>query len=191
MAGNNSLDKSNLTDRLDRHLDWIKSCDIKASIVIAVLGVFLTIFTSENSIKMLKQILSQPLQHINFANLLYLLLFVISWVIFIYGVYCLVRVLVPRLSKDTLAYEGIYNDSLYFFESIAKNNFREFKDKMNNSQDDDEITDILSQIYLNAKICTIKYSYYSKGIKCAALGIGGVLILYVMGMILVMLGGFK
>ncbi len=82
MTGNNSLDKSNLTERLDRHLDWIKSCDTKASIVIAVLGVFLTIFTSENSIKMLKQILSQPLQHINFANLLYLLLFVISWVIF-------------------------------------------------------------------------------------------------------------
>ncbi|BCC00156.1 hypothetical protein BCJMU51_2220 [Bacillus cereus] len=62
---------------------------------------------------------------------------------------------------------------------------------MTNTEEDDEITDILSQIYVNAKICTIKYSYYSKGIKCAALGIAGVLILYVIGMILVMLGGFK
>ncbi|MDG0950047.1 Pycsar system effector family protein [Bacillus paranthracis] len=191
MTGNSPLDKNNLTERLDRHLDWIKSCDTKASIVIAVLGVFLTIFTSENSIKMLKQILSQPLQHINFANLLYLLLFVVSWVIFIYGVYCLVRVLVPRLSKDALSYDGINNDSLYFFESIAKNNFLEFKDKMNNTEENDEIADILSQIYVNAKICTTKYSYYSKGIKFAALGISGVLILYVIGMILVMLGGFK
>ncbi|KXI93680.1 hypothetical protein ACS47_02850 [Bacillus cereus] len=62
---------------------------------------------------------------------------------------------------------------------------------MKNAQNDDEITEILSRLSVNATIYTIKYSYYSKGIKCAALGIGGVLILYVMGMILVMLGGFK
>ena len=29
------LNKEDLTQRLDRHLDWIKSCDTKASIVIA------------------------------------------------------------------------------------------------------------------------------------------------------------
>ncbi|MCM3005888.1 hypothetical protein [Priestia koreensis] len=49
-----NIDKTNLIERLDRNLDWIKSCDTKASIVIAVVGVFLTIFTSETSINMLK-----------------------------------------------------------------------------------------------------------------------------------------
>lgn len=52
MALNNisSLNKNDLTQRLDRHLDWIKSCDTKASIVIAGAGIFLSIFTAEHSI---------------------------------------------------------------------------------------------------------------------------------------------
>ncbi|KIV58960.1 hypothetical protein AM501_09515 [Aneurinibacillus migulanus] len=187
----NSLDKNNLIAQLDRHLDWIKSCDTKSSIVIAGIGIFLTIFTSEHSINMLKLILSQTIQHISFSNFLYLLFFAVSWVVFIYGAYCLVRVLIPRLSKEVLAYEGICNDSLYFFETIAKNNFPEFKEKVINRNQEEEIADILSQIYVNAKICTIKYSYYSMGIKYSFLGVAGVIILYLIGVILIKLGGFS
>ncbi|YBV93718.1 DUF5706 domain-containing protein (plasmid) [Bacillus sp. PK9-021] len=188
---NNVLDKNNLIERLDRHLDWIKSCDTKASIVLAVIGIFLTIFTSEISINMLKQILSNTLLHINFSNFLYLLLFVISWVVFIYGAYCLVRVLIPRLSKETVAYQGVHGDSLYFFETIAKSNFRDFKEKLFERSEEEEILDILSQIYINAKISTIKYTYYGRGIKYSFLGIASVLILYVIGVVLVKLGGFN
>ncbi|PET27185.1 hypothetical protein CN518_27620 [Bacillus anthracis] len=191
MNQNNPLDKNNLIERLDRNLDWIKSCDTKASIVIAVLGVFLTIFTSENSIDMLKTILSQPIKHISFSNFLYLISFISSLAIFIFGLYCLIRVLIPRLSKETQVYERTYNDSLYFFETIAKNSFQEFKNKVEQTSEDDEIKDILFQIYINAKICTIKYNYYSKGIKYSSLGVTGILILYIVGIILVMVGGFK
>jgi Family of unknown function (DUF5706) len=184
------LNKDNLIGRLDRHLDWIKTCDTKASIVIAGVGLFLTIFTSEHSINMLKLILSQTLINISFSNFLYLVFFTVSWVSFLYGAYCLVRVLIPRLRKETLALEGIHNDSLYYFETITNNNFREFKEKMVNSNQEDEINDILSQIYVNAKICTIKYHYYSKGIKYSFLGIASVMVLYIVGVILVKLGGF-
>ncbi|PFE34180.1 hypothetical protein CN270_10785 [Priestia megaterium] len=188
---NNDLDKNNLIERLDRHLDWIKSSDTKASIVLAVIGIFLTIFTSEISIKMLKQILSDSIQQINFANFLYLLFFGLAWIVFIYGSYCLVRVLIPRLSKETIAYQGRDEDSLYYFETIAKSNFQDFKDKLFGTSEEEEILDILSQIYINAKICTIKYTYYGKGIKYSFLGIASVLILYVVGIILVKLGGFN
>jgi Family of unknown function (DUF5706) len=185
------LDKDNLIERLDRHLDWIKSCDTKSSIVIAGVGLFLTIFTSEHSIEMLKLILTQTLMNINFSNFLYLLFFIFSWVVFFYGAYCLIRVLIPRLGRDTLVYKGIHNDSLYFFETIAKNNYKEFKEKIEKESNGDELTDILSQIYVNAKICTFKYQYYSKGIKYSFLGIAGVMLLYIVGVILVKLGGFK
>lgn len=187
----NSVDKNNLIERLDRHLGWIQSCDTKASIVLAVIGIFLTIFTSEISINMLKHILSDSIQQINFSNFLYLLFFVISWVVFIYGAYCLVRVLIPRLSKDTIAYQGGNEDSLYYFETIAKSNFRDFKEKLIETNEEEEILDILSQVYINAKICTIKYTYYGKGIKYSFLGIASVLILYVIGIVLVKLGGFS
>jgi len=73
------LKKEDLIQRLNRHLDWIKSCDTKASIVIAGAGIFLSIFTAEHSINMLNQILTQTIRNINFSNFLYLTLFLISW----------------------------------------------------------------------------------------------------------------
>jgi hypothetical protein len=184
------IDKGELLEQLDRHLDWIKSCDTKSSIVLAVIGIFITIYTSEKSIEMLNKMVSESIQNINFSNLLFLLLFAISWGVFVYGGYSLIRVLVPRLSKDVVSYEGIETDSLYFFECVAKNKFSEYKDKVLNRSDNEDINDILSQIYINAKISTKKYSYYSKGIKCTFLGMAGILVLYIVGVILVKVGGF-
>ncbi|MFV8830134.1 Pycsar system effector family protein [Alkalihalobacterium sp. APHAB7] len=191
MIEDKSIDKDDLLFQLDRHLDWIKSCDTKSSIVLAVVGIILSIFTSEHSIKMLNDILSNSVQNISFSNILYLLLFTLSWCVFLYGAYCLIRVLIPRLGKEGQAYDGTtHKDSLYYFEDISKNTFTEYKDKVFNRSNDNEITDILSQIFVNAKICTSKYSYYSKGIKYTSLGITGVVILYIIGIILVKTGGF-
>lgn len=191
MAENNRsfYEREELREQLDRHLDWIKSCDTKASIVLAVVGIFLTIFASESSINMLNLVFSGVFQHLNFSNLLYLLFFFFSLCVFIYGAYSLIRVLVPRLSKEAQLYEGTHTDSLYFFEAIGKNTFPEFKEKMARRVEGDDMSDILSQVYINAKICTVKYSYYNKGIKFSFLGIAGILILYVIGIILLKSGG--
>jgi Family of unknown function (DUF5706) len=179
-----------LCEQLDRHLDWIKSCDTKASIVLAVVGILLGIFTSEHSVKMLDKIFSESVKNFDFANFLYLLFFFISICFFVYGAYCLIRVLVPRLSKEALAFEeGIYTDSLYFFEAISKNNFEDYKKKVLGKGKDDITDDILSQIYINAKICTVKFSYYSKGVKYSFIGLSSGLLLFLIGIILVKTGG--
>ncbi len=88
-------------------------------------------------------------------------------------------------------YQGTYKDSLYFFEAIAKSTFPEYKEKVAKRIEEDDINDIMSQIFINAKICTIKYSLYKKGIKFSFLGIAGILILYVIGIILLKSGGFN
>lgn len=185
-----SLDKNDLTQRLDRHLDWIKSCDTKASIVIAGAGIFLTIFTAEHSIDMLNQILSQTIENINFSNLLYLTLFFVCWGMFIYGAYCLIRVLVPMMKKEVLIYQqDTRSDSLYYFESIDDKKYLEFKEKMMNETPEDEIEDLLTQIYINAKVCSAKYSFYRRGIRLTFIGIAGILVLYTVGIILLKLEG--
>ncbi|WP_409276152.1 Pycsar system effector family protein [Neobacillus sp. SCS-31] len=191
MIEDKTLNKENLVSQLDRHLDWIKNCDTKSSIVLAVIGIFLSVFTSEHSINMLNDILTKSVHNISFSNFLYLLLFTLFWCIFLYGAYCLIRVLIPRLGKDAQLYDRTtHKDSLYYFEDISKNTFSEYKDKMLSLSQSDELTDILSQIFINANICTRKYTYYSKGIKYAFLGISGVLIFYIIGIILVKAGGF-
>lgn len=190
MENNNSLNKKDLIHHLDRHLDWIKSCDTKASIVIAGIGIFLSIFTAEHSINMLNQILSQTIQNINFSNLLYLGLFFIFWGIFIYGAYCLIRVLVPMMKKEVTIYQqGTRLDSLYYFESIDDKKYLEFKERMVKETIEDEIEDLLTQIYINARVCSAKYTFYRKGISSIFIGIAGILILYTTGIILLKLEG--
>lgn len=193
MTDNNRsfYEREDLLQQLDRHLDWIKSCDTKASIVLAAIGIFLTIFASDNSINMLNLVFSEALQNLNFSNILFLLFFMLSLCIFVYGTYSLIRVLVPRLSNEVQAYGGTYSDSLYFFEAISKNTFSEFKEKISKRIERDEINDIMSQIYINAKISTEKYRLYNKGIKFSFLGITGILILYVIGIVLLKSGGFS
>ncbi|NUJ17407.1 hypothetical protein FKN04_12560 [Bacillus glycinifermentans] len=190
----NESDKVNLLERLDRHLDWIKSCDTKASIVLAMIGIFLTLFLSEQSIGMLNDIFKQATENINFSNVLYLIFFAFSVYLFLYGSYCLVKVLIPR-DKTLLEEEGLHRDSLYYFETISNNNFLEFKRRViaRNEEEnkDDEIADILSQIYVNAKICTIKYSFFKKGIKYSFIGIASIILVFMIGVLLVNIGGFN
>lgn len=183
------VSKDDLLARLDRLLNWISSCDTKSSIVIAGVGLFLTIFTSEHSFNMLKTILTKTIDHMYVFNVVYLIGFSIALLFFAYGSYCLIRVLVPRLSKDLKKIENTYNDSLYYFESISKNSFLEFENKIKNRNEHTDIKDILSQIYINSRICTIKYAYYSKGIKHVFIGTVGLLCLFLFGIILMKLGG--
>ncbi|AXI08229.1 hypothetical protein CUC15_04285 [Oceanobacillus zhaokaii] len=183
-------ERDHLCSQLDRHLDWIKSCDTKSSIVLAVVGIFFTLFTSQHSIEMLMKIVTLSITNINFSNFLFLFLFITAWSFFIFGTYCLIRVLVPRLSRDVnLNHNVDVNSSLYFFESISQNKFSEYKERIYSLSKEDEIDDLLAQIYVNANISTIKYTYYNKGIKFTFFGIAMILFLFVVGVILVKVGG--
>lgn len=185
-----SQTKENLIQRLDRHLDWIKSCDTKASIVIAGAGIFLNIFTAEHSISMLNQIISKAVNNISAGNLFYLLSFLVFWGVFLYGAYCLIRVLVPMMKKDVIAFQqGTYENSLYYFETADDKKYSEFREMMLKETEENEIEDLLSQIYMNSKICSSKYRFYKKGIRLSFVGIAGILILYIYGIVLLKLGG--
>ncbi len=190
MDGKEDLDRNILLGELDRHLDWIKSCDTKASIILGAVGVLTAGFTSDHSIKMINTIISSSINNISFSNLLYLLLTATSWLVFVYGTYNLIRVLVPRLKKSVTDYEGTNQESLYYFETISNRTFLEYKEKRLNRLCEEDIEDILSQIYINAKISTKKYSFYHKGILYVFTGVIGALILYIIGVLLVKLGGF-
>lgn len=184
------LDKNVLLGELDRHLDWIKSCDTKASIILGVVGILITGFTSDYSIKMINTIISSSINNLSFSNLFYLLLTAMSWSVFVCGVYNLIRVLVPRLKKSVSTYEGTNQESLYYFETVSSRTFLEYKEKRMNRSYEEDIEDILSQIYINAKISTKKYSFYHKGILYVFTGVTGILVLYLIGALLVKLGGF-
>ncbi|ELH1953194.1 hypothetical protein RP120_002624, partial [Staphylococcus pseudintermedius] len=110
--------------------------------------------------------------------------------LFFYGVYNIIRVLFPQLKKSVKAYNGVENDSLYYFESISSKTYSEYKKQRINRTSEEEIHDILSRIYINSKISTKKYYFYKKGLALVLWGILGILILHFIGIILVKAGGF-
>ena len=187
--GNNNL-KNDLLDELDRHLGWIRSCDTKASIVLAMLGVFIVTISSELFLDSQKEIVLNALNNINFSNLIYLMFEVVGYLLFFYGVYNIIRVLFPQLKKSIEPYNEVEDDSLYYFESISSKSYSEYKNQRINRTSEEEINDILSQIYINSKISTKKYYFYKKGLTFVLWGILGILILHLIGIILVNVGGF-
>ncbi|EJD99226.1 Pycsar system effector family protein [Staphylococcus epidermidis] len=187
--GNNNL-KNDLLDELDRHLGWIRSCDTKASIVLAMLGVFIVIISSELFLDSQKEIVLNALNNINFSNLIYLMFEGAVYFLFFDGVFNIIRVLFPQLKKSVKDYNGVENDSLYYFESISSKTYSEYKKQRINRTSEEEIHDILSQIYINSKISTRKYHFYKKGLAMVLWGILGILILHSIGIILVKAGGF-
>jgi hypothetical protein len=177
-------------NQLDRHLDWIKACDTKASIVLAVVGIFLTAITAEHSMKMFGEIAAAIITNINLSNILYIALMAWAFSVFTNGTYNLIRVLTPRLFKETSTNKEINTeDSFYYFESIAKKQFADYKLKVNGRSVTEEIDDILGQIYVNASIATEKYNHYRKGIKYSFIGIAAIVVLFIIGIILVKVGG--
>ncbi|HCZ7616890.1 TPA: hypothetical protein O4A72_000202, partial [Staphylococcus aureus] len=91
---NNNL-KNDLLDELDRHLEWIRSCDTKASIVLAMLGVFIVTISSEIFLDSQKEIVLKVLNNINFSNLIYFIFEVLVYLLFFNGIYNIIRVLFP------------------------------------------------------------------------------------------------
>lgn len=191
MSNLNVSDKNNLIERLDRILDWIKSCDTKASIVIAGIGVTLTVLTSSNSLNGLKKVITSLFSNVNFSNFLFLLFLVAALGCIFFGVVNLILVLVPRLNKFGSKLSGTKSSSLYYFGKISEIDYNSFKQNIEREiNTSDEIEDLLSQIYINANICTVKYSYYRRGIIFSFTGLVAFIILYLVGLFLFSIGGF-
>ena len=87
---NNNL-KNDLLDELDRHLEWIRSCDTKASIVLAMLGVFIVTISSEIFLDSQKEIVLKVLNNINFSNLIYFIFEVLVYLLFFNGTFSSVK----------------------------------------------------------------------------------------------------
>lgn len=186
---NNNL-KNDLLNELDRHLDWIKSCDTKASIALTMLGVFIVIISSELFLDSQKKIVLKAFYNINFSNLIYLIIGLFLYLLFFNGVYNIIKVLIPQLKKTVETYNGIENDSLFYFESISSKSYSDYKKQRYNRTSEEEINDILCQIYINSKISTRKHYFYRNGLVFVVWGILGILIWHLIGTILVNVGGF-
>ncbi|WP_156286197.1 hypothetical protein [Oceanivirga salmonicida] len=150
------------TQTLDRNINFIMSCDNKASILITFIGIVLTItLTSDIIIKIKKMIIG-----ISGCKIIYLVSLFISGILICCGIYNTISVLVARVAVCE------ENKSKLFFRDIGKyissdkyvNDFIHF-------EKEEILEDLINQIYVNSKISIEKYKKYNKGLKCTISGL--------------------
>ena len=168
----NIKSKSELMEKnLDRVINWVNNCDQKASILLALLGLVVTlVFTSDVFVKIDSIIITPFFTYLKtgegyfcfIRTLLSILLFVS-----LISVSLLIKYLIATLSAN-LNYDkirdkepGMVEKSYIYFNSIANMKYNDF-----NPSTDAYYEDLRSQVYANSLICKKKFENYAKAIRC-------------------------
>ncbi|WP_301390137.1 Pycsar system effector family protein [Enterococcus spodopteracolus] len=150
-----------LYQRMDRINEWIKSCDNKTSILLATFGIFSSIFISDFFRNKCISIARYMLDKVEFGSILYLFTFSIFIVSLGVGLFYLVKELSPKLSFKNIN----SGNSLIFFGSIGDKTYDQFKQLIDEEEEENTYRDIIYQIYINSKICADKHMYAKKGLS--------------------------
>lgn len=162
-------------DTYEQVSSWINNCDSKASILLALIGVILSIaFTSDYILGGIEGLAKDVVSLVKgtgnscaCASLFILAVLGLSIGFFIDSIRNLLLVLYARLddSRDR------ENPSISFYRSIGAKPYDEYKALIENISDDDFTEDKLRQVYDCSKICTSKFNFYNEGIKSMKIGL--------------------
>ncbi len=143
---------------------WIDNCDTKSSILLALIGIITgVIFSNKYHCKLISLYFNSP-NPLSFEFLTYSHLLAGSIILILIGIYHLILSINPnfKINKENV-------NSLIFYASIAENSSEEYKNKI--KDDDYSLTeDIISQIHINAEICTKKFKNYQCGLMTSIFG---------------------
>ena len=178
------IDYEELCEILARINGWIENCDSKVSIILSGMGVFAGILFATDYIAKFIDIIQFMVDTKNIWSVIYLVVWMVSLCLLIYGVSCLIKVLIARIDTNEFERRGIKKDSLIFFSTIAQNsNLSKYREKFKKYNSEQMEDDIISQIYICALICDKKFSLYKKGLECALWGFGLFMIMVIIGIL--------
>ena len=166
------MDKKDINEYADKTYEqvsgWINNCDSKASILLALIGVFLSIaFTSDFllegitvELKNIVGLFSGNCSCRVWSSVLLIALLGVSAFFFVKSLQSLFLVLFARLD-DSRKEE---NPSVSFYKSIGEHSYEEYKQLVRSISCEMLTDDKLRQVYDCSKICTQKFLNYNKGI---------------------------
>lgn len=171
----NNQDKLNTLERIN---SWIENCDSKSSIMMALVGVFISmIFTSDFILNSLTEIISTFFVYWKTGKGYFDMSYILILLLFISMVFCLlisllylIKALSARTCSKQTGNSQVKTDSLIHFGSIQKLSYNKFKTSILAETDGDKLEDILSQIYINSKRCQEKFDDYNYSIKFIKIG---------------------
>lgn len=178
-----SFNEQDLKENLDRVNMWISNCDQKASFILAMLGVGITILFTSDFVKYVRKTIIAPFKTYLCDNIQYVdwlkcavalsLIYVCIGVIITF--YQLVNSLRAKTDINRFFQQGIERKSMLHYESVANMTYNEFC-----TSEVHIINDLRSQVYINSIICTAKFKHYKKAIKALCCTVSGVILLVVL-----------
>lgn len=165
----NNLDAVKLKDCLDMNNMWIANCDQKASILLAVMGVVFTIVMTSDAIKTIRYYIILPfLDYYNgnepmcfsFSRFACFFFMLTTSGVAVLALWNLLYSIKPNLDYVSMlkGNPSMAKKSYLFYGSVANMSYEEFK-----SAQFDYLNDLRSQVYINAKIASMKFKNYLEG----------------------------
>lgn len=163
-------------DEMERNLDrinmWISNCDQKASFLLALVGVVITvIFTSGVTPRIIQTLVNPFIDYCKdgvgsfcFWRTMDALLLVSGLVLIFLSMSHLLLCLMAKTDYSKFQQPGMEQKSHLFFGHIASMTYDEFC-----HTDVDKYNDLRSQVYTNSVICSDKFKNYRKGAKAVFL----------------------
>lgn len=170
------VDEGDLMSILSQINQWIVNCDTKASILLALIGVIFGIVFSNECL------FSAIVSQFSFSFEYNSLILIKAIIVIILGVLFLIRVICPNFN-----FIPSNEESLIFFASISRNSKEKYRDKIK-GQNYSLQDDLISQIHINAEICTKKFENYNCGLLCIIGGFVYIIIWILLRNIVVLVG---
>ena len=178
---NNNYNKDDIYKNLENINGWINNSDTKASIVLGLDGVMLSIiFTNDIFVSNYINIFKNVFKSINFSDILYIGFTIGSIVMLIFGLYKLIQVLVPTLKIN---FNNSKPSHIYFGSIASFNSCSEFKFSIKKLSEEDIMDNLLNQVYINSLICNNKFNNFKTGLKHSLIGFVLIIILFILGLL--------
>lgn len=171
------------TQTLERNITFVTNCDNKTSIVLAIIGVFLTIILTNEGLNTIYEIIRTCVKMRTFCSIMYLFVLGIAIVVMLLGICNLCIVLIAKISETA---EGLtLTNSRIFFTGINKHgNYEVYRAKFYEMTEQELLDELIAQIYINSDIASKKYNKYNNGVKWTIIGFGLFVVILLIGVYL-------
>lgn len=171
------------TQTLERNVGFVTHCDNKTSIVLAAVGVLLTIVLTNDGLSAIFGIVNSCIKEKTFCNIFYIICFGVTIFVLSLGFFYLFSVIIAKTSEEAFGL-GTINSSI-FFSGIRKNEgHNAYHDKFCAMSRQELLDELIAQIYINADIATQKYAKYNTGFRLTIIGFISFVIILLIGIYL-------
>lgn len=156
----------NLENRLNRIIEWVKTCDNKATTLLSITALVLTILLAGDYIMtgmqtILSSVYDPKCTEPSISGILAVTCFVLAIGLLLASLICCILVVRAKTTEGLDKDKSIKKDSLIHFNHISELTYPQFKESLESESEDVYLEDLKSQIHINSVRCAEKFKTFN------------------------------